>query len=38
MDDVPIPLRPAFDSPFPSDYDVLKGIERRVRELTAVAR
>jgi formylmethanofuran dehydrogenase subunit B len=38
MDDVPIPLRPAFDSPFPSDYEVLKGIERRVRELTAAAR
>ena len=33
MDDVPIPLRPAFESPNPSDYDVLKGIERRVREL-----
>lgn len=32
MDDVPIPLRPAFESPFLSDYDVLKGIERRVRE------
>jgi formylmethanofuran dehydrogenase subunit B len=37
MDDVPIPLRPAFDSSFPSDYEVLKGIESRVRELTAVA-
>jgi len=35
MDDVPIPLRPAFESPFPSDYEVLEGIERRVRELTA---
>jgi len=35
MDDVPLPLRPAFDSPHPSDYDVLKGIERRVRELKA---
>ena len=33
MDDVPIPLRPAFDSPHPSDYDVLLGIDRRVREL-----
>ncbi len=33
MDDVPIPLRPAFDSPHPSDYEILKGIERRVREL-----
>ncbi|MBC8872767.1 MAG: hypothetical protein H8E44_25320, partial [Planctomycetes bacterium] len=35
MDDVPIPLRPAFPSPHPSDYDVLTGIERRVRELKA---
>jgi formylmethanofuran dehydrogenase subunit B len=33
MDDVPIPLRPAFDSPHPSDHEVLSGIERRVREL-----
>jgi len=32
MDDVPIPLRPAFPSPHPSDWDVLVGIERRVRE------
>src|SRR5204862_7635220 len=31
MDDVPIPLRPAFASPFPSDEEVLRGIERRVR-------
>ena len=33
MDDVPIPLRPAFESPNPSDFDILKGIERRVRQL-----
>ena len=33
MDDVPIPLRPAFDSPHPSDHDVLLGIDSRVREL-----
>ncbi len=32
MDDVPIPLRPAFDSPFKSDYDVLKAIETRIRK------
>ena len=37
MDDVPIPLRPAFDSPHPSDFDVLTGIERRVRELKGIA-
>ncbi|MEX0641891.1 MAG: formylmethanofuran dehydrogenase subunit B, partial [Pirellulales bacterium] len=35
MDDVPIPLRPAFPSPHPSDFDVLSGIERRVQELRA---
>jgi formylmethanofuran dehydrogenase subunit B len=35
MDDVPIPLRPAFDSPHPSDFDVLSGIERRVRQWKA---
>ncbi len=37
MDDVPIPLRPAFPSPHPSDFDVLKGIETRVHELKASA-
>jgi len=31
MDDVPLPLRPAFDSPFKSDYEVLKEIEKRIR-------
>lgn len=35
MDDVPIPLRPAFDSPHPSDLEILRGIERRVREIKA---
>jgi formylmethanofuran dehydrogenase subunit B len=33
MDDVPIPLRPAFESPFPSDYEILMKMERRIREL-----
>ena len=37
MDDVPIPLRPAFDSPFPSDYEILTGIEKRVKQLRAGA-
>jgi len=32
MDDVPIPLRPAFESPYRSDYDILKAIETRIRE------
>src|SRR5690606_9249033 len=32
MDDVPIPLRPAFESPYRSDYEILKGIEGRIRE------
>jgi formylmethanofuran dehydrogenase subunit B len=36
MDDVPIPLRPAFDSPYPSDEQVLKRIEKRIRELQGV--
>jgi formylmethanofuran dehydrogenase subunit B len=38
MDDVPIPLRPAVESPHPSDLDVLLGIERRVKQLKAPAR
>lgn len=33
MDDIPIPLRPAFDSPHPSDLEVLQGIERRLHQL-----
>ncbi len=33
MDDVPISLRPAFDSPFPSDQEVLEGIRSHVKEL-----
>ena len=33
MDDVPISLRPAFDSPFPSDQEVLEAIRARVKEL-----
>jgi formylmethanofuran dehydrogenase subunit B len=32
MDDVPLPLRPAFDSPYPSDHDVLTGIEQHIRQ------
>ena len=33
MDDIPIPLRPAFESPFPSDLDILKPLVKRIREL-----
>lgn len=33
MDDVPIPLRPALPSPYPSDEEVLRRIERRIRQL-----
>ena len=33
MDDVPISLRPAFDSPFPSDQEVLEGIRNHVKKL-----
>ncbi len=32
MDDVPISLRPAFASPYLSDYEILKQIERRIRK------
>ncbi|HMC67047.1 MAG TPA: formylmethanofuran dehydrogenase subunit B [Gemmataceae bacterium] len=34
MDDVPIPLRAAFESPYPTDEEVLKKVEKRIRELT----
>jgi formylmethanofuran dehydrogenase subunit B len=33
MDDVPLPLRPAFESPHPSDFDILSKLEIRVKEL-----
>lgn len=33
MDDVPIPLRPAFPSPHPSDFEILTGIEKHAKEL-----
>jgi formylmethanofuran dehydrogenase subunit B len=36
MDDVPIPLNPAFPSPHPSDSDVLSLIERRVKEIKGI--
>ncbi|CAK8986069.1 Tungsten-containing formylmethanofuran dehydrogenase 2 subunit B (Tungsten-containing formylmethanofuran dehydrogenase II subunit B) [Durusdinium trenchii] len=32
MDDVPIPLRPAFESPYKSDFEILKAIEKRIRD------
>ena len=32
MDDVPIPLRPAFESPYKSDLEILRGIESRIRQ------
>src|SRR5437764_14147050 len=38
MDDVPIPLRPAFESPYPGDDVVLRAIEKRIREFEGVAR
>jgi formylmethanofuran dehydrogenase subunit B len=38
MDDVPISLRPAFDSPYPSDLEVLKAIEKRVKEIISERR
>ena len=36
MDDVPIPLRPAFPSPHPSDFDVLTGIEANVKRILGI--
>lgn len=33
MDDVPITLRPAFPSPYPSDEEVLLAIKQRLKEL-----
>jgi len=33
MDDVPITLRPAFESPFPSDEEILTRLKQRVRDL-----
>ncbi len=33
LDDVPLPLTPAVESPFPSDYEILRAIEERVRQL-----
>jgi len=38
MDDVPIPLRPAFDSPHPSDFEILKRIKSRVHEIQVAGR
>ena len=36
MDDVPIPLRPAFPSPHPSDQTVLEGVEKYGKEMKGV--
>jgi formylmethanofuran dehydrogenase subunit B len=38
MDDVPIPLRPAFESPYPTDEEVLRQIEKRIQELQRTLR
>jgi formylmethanofuran dehydrogenase subunit B len=37
MDDVAITLRPASDSPYPSDEEILTAIKNRVRELLAAS-
>jgi formylmethanofuran dehydrogenase subunit B len=31
MDNVPITLRPAFESPYPSDEQILSGLRDRIR-------
>ena len=36
MDNVPLSLRPAFDSPFPSDEKVLRAIKERICELRGI--
>ncbi len=33
MDDVPITMRPAFDSPYPDDEEILTAIKKRVQQL-----
>ena len=38
MDDVPITLRPAFESPYPSDEEILTAIKKRVHELVLAKR
>jgi formylmethanofuran dehydrogenase subunit B len=38
MDDVPITLRPAFESPHPGDEEILTAIKNRLRELLAERR
>jgi formylmethanofuran dehydrogenase subunit B len=38
MDDVPLTLRPALPSPYPSDESVLNGIKERVRKLIGGSR
>ncbi|MBI4006177.1 MAG: formylmethanofuran dehydrogenase subunit B [Gammaproteobacteria bacterium] len=38
MDDVPITLRPAFESPFPTDEEILIAIKKRVHELVLAKR
>ena len=38
MDDVPITLRKAFDSPYPTDEEILTAIKKRVHELTLAKR
>ncbi|HSC70518.1 MAG TPA: formylmethanofuran dehydrogenase subunit B [Candidatus Methylomirabilis sp.] len=37
MDDVPIRLRPALPSRYPSDEEILRGIAKRVRDLQAAS-
>jgi formylmethanofuran dehydrogenase subunit B len=38
MDDVPITLRPAFDSPFPTDEEILTALKKRIHELLLAKR
>ena len=38
MDNVPLTLRPAFESPFPSDEKILTAIKERIIELRGLAK
>ncbi len=38
MDNVALPLRPAFDSPYPCDEEILRAIKERVCELKGIGR
>ncbi|HHJ38285.1 MAG: formylmethanofuran dehydrogenase subunit B [Methylothermaceae bacteria B42] len=38
MDNVPLPLRPAFESPYPTDEEILRAIKEKICELKGIQR